>query len=57
MNKMREISRKWNPRVCPNIKKRLEWLKEQQRFWHVIPAGGNLFEVSQGVNDSQLIKE
>nr|GEW70576.1 hypothetical protein [Tanacetum cinerariifolium] len=42
MNKMREISRKWNPRVCPNIKKRLEWLKEQQRFWHVIAGGGNL---------------
>ncbi|GJY05813.1 multidrug resistance-associated protein 5 [Tanacetum coccineum] len=35
MNKMREISRKWNPGVCANIKKRLEWLKEQQRFWHV----------------------
>ncbi|GJS75670.1 hypothetical protein Tco_0725551 [Tanacetum coccineum] len=31
MNKMREISRKWNPGVCPNIKKRLEWLKKQQR--------------------------
>ncbi|GJZ88487.1 multidrug resistance-associated protein 5 [Tanacetum coccineum] len=45
MNKMRKISRKWNPRVCPNIKKRLEWLKEQQRFWHLIPAGGKLFEV------------
>ncbi|GKB51683.1 multidrug resistance-associated protein 5 [Tanacetum coccineum] len=45
MNKMREISRKWNPRVCPNIKKRLEWLKEQQRFWHVILAGRNLYEV------------
>ncbi|GKE90244.1 hypothetical protein Tco_1567719 [Tanacetum coccineum] len=48
MNKLREISRKWNPGVCPNIKKRLEWLKEQQRFWHVIPAGGNLFEVRSG---------
>ncbi|GJT81092.1 multidrug resistance-associated protein 5 [Tanacetum coccineum] len=23
-------------------------LKEQQRFWHVIPAGGNLFEVRSG---------
>ncbi|GJR57481.1 multidrug resistance-associated protein 5 [Tanacetum coccineum] len=45
MNKIREISRKWNPKVCPNIKKRLAWLKEQQSFWHVIPAGGNLFEV------------
>ncbi|GJV76189.1 hypothetical protein Tco_1507773 [Tanacetum coccineum] len=48
MNKIREISRKWNHGVCPNIKKRLEWLKEQQRFWHVIPAGGNLFEVRSG---------
>ncbi|GJR26425.1 hypothetical protein Tco_1102657 [Tanacetum coccineum] len=24
---------------------RLEWLKEQRRFWHVMPAGGNLFKV------------
>ncbi|GJU00304.1 multidrug resistance-associated protein 5 [Tanacetum coccineum] len=48
INKMREISRKWNPRVCPNIKKRLEWLKEEQRFWHVIPAARNLFEVRSG---------
>ncbi|GJW15785.1 multidrug resistance-associated protein 5, partial [Tanacetum coccineum] len=35
MNKMREISRKWNPWVCPNIKKILEWLKEQQRMWQL----------------------
>ncbi|GKA01635.1 hypothetical protein Tco_0674300 [Tanacetum coccineum] len=48
MNKIREISRKWNPGVCPNIKKRLEWLKEKQRFWHVIPGGGKLFEVRLG---------
>nr|GEU84129.1 multidrug resistance-associated protein 5 [Tanacetum cinerariifolium] len=45
MNKMRKISRKWNLDVCLNIKKRLEWLKKQQRFWHVITVGGNLFEV------------
>ncbi|GJR52372.1 multidrug resistance-associated protein 5, partial [Tanacetum coccineum] len=45
MNIMKENSRKWNPGVCPNIKKILERLKEQQRFWHVIPASGNLFEV------------
>ncbi|GKA78685.1 multidrug resistance-associated protein 5 [Tanacetum coccineum] len=31
MNKIREISRKWNP-----------------GFWHVIPAGENLFEVRSG---------
>ncbi|GJW79691.1 hypothetical protein Tco_0143666 [Tanacetum coccineum] len=36
------------PEVCPNIKKRLEWLKEQQRIWHVIPAGGKLFDVRSG---------
>ncbi|GKA68552.1 hypothetical protein Tco_0768469 [Tanacetum coccineum] len=35
MNKMREISKKWNPGVCPNIKKRLEWLKEQQRYFPI----------------------
>ncbi|GJX69883.1 multidrug resistance-associated protein 5 [Tanacetum coccineum] len=33
MNKMREISRKWNTGVCPNIKKILEWMKEQQRYF------------------------
>ncbi|GJR32813.1 multidrug resistance-associated protein 5 [Tanacetum coccineum] len=38
MNKMREISKKWNPGVCSNIKK----------FWHVIPAGGKLFKVRSG---------
>ncbi|GJT94484.1 hypothetical protein Tco_1090002, partial [Tanacetum coccineum] len=40
MNKMREISKKWNPGVCPNIKK----------FWHVIPAGGKLFKVILLIN-------
>ncbi|GJW35940.1 hypothetical protein Tco_0058860, partial [Tanacetum coccineum] len=35
INTMREISRKVNPGVCPNIKKRLEWLKEQQRMWQL----------------------
>ncbi|GKA53522.1 hypothetical protein Tco_0746837 [Tanacetum coccineum] len=35
MNKVSEISRKWNPGVCPNIKKRLESLKEQQRMWQL----------------------
>ncbi|GJY34050.1 multidrug resistance-associated protein 5 [Tanacetum coccineum] len=56
MNKMREISRKWNLRVCPNIKKRLEWLKEQQRFRYVIPAGGNLFEVRSGSEGFTVVK-
>nr|GEU34957.1 multidrug resistance-associated protein 5 [Tanacetum cinerariifolium] len=31
INKMRKISMEWNPRVCPSIKNRLEWIKEQQR--------------------------
>lgn len=29
MQKMREISRKWKPRVCRSIQKRFEWLKDQ----------------------------
>ncbi|GJR41006.1 hypothetical protein Tco_1216690 [Tanacetum coccineum] len=49
MNKIWEISRKWNPGVCPNIKKRLLTLITNNcKFWHVIPAGGNLFEVRSG---------
>nr|GEY29863.1 hypothetical protein [Tanacetum cinerariifolium] len=47
-NFRKQYYRKWNPKVGPNIKKRLEWLKEQQRFWHVIHAGGNIFEVRSG---------
>ncbi|GJS01471.1 multidrug resistance-associated protein 5 [Tanacetum coccineum] len=42
MNKMKEISRKWYPGVCPNIKKRLEWLKEQKR------SGSEGFTVDEG---------
>ncbi|GKD80266.1 multidrug resistance-associated protein 5 [Tanacetum coccineum] len=56
MNKIREISRKWNLGECPNIKKRLERLKEQQRFWHVIPASGNLFEVRSGSEEFTVDK-
>lgn len=32
MHRMREISKKWNSGICPNIQKRLEWLKDQQRY-------------------------
>nr|GEY13441.1 hypothetical protein [Tanacetum cinerariifolium] len=35
MHKMREISVRWNPRACLNIKKRFEWLKDQQR-WNLL---------------------
>ncbi|GJW02308.1 pentatricopeptide repeat-containing protein [Tanacetum coccineum] len=44
MNTMRRMLDKWTDDICPNIQKRLELIKDQQRFWHVIPAGGNLFE-------------
>ncbi|GKA04612.1 pentatricopeptide repeat-containing protein [Tanacetum coccineum] len=34
--------------IYPNIQKRLEVTKDQHRFWHVIPTGGNLFDVKNG---------
>ncbi|GJS93254.1 pentatricopeptide repeat-containing protein [Tanacetum coccineum] len=34
--------------ICPNIQKRLELNKDKHRFWHVIPAEENLFEVRNG---------
>nr|GEW15967.1 pentatricopeptide repeat-containing protein [Tanacetum cinerariifolium]GEX21071.1 pentatricopeptide repeat-containing protein [Tanacetum cinerariifolium] len=37
-----------NGEICPNIQKILELKKDQQRFWHVISCGGNLFEVRKG---------
>ncbi|GJU29551.1 pentatricopeptide repeat-containing protein [Tanacetum coccineum] len=39
MHIMRNLCDKWTVDVCPNI---------QKRFWHVIPTGGNLFEVRNG---------
>ncbi|GJZ12676.1 hypothetical protein Tco_0547906 [Tanacetum coccineum] len=48
MNTMRHLMKKWNGEICPNIQKILELIKDQQRFWHVIPCGGNLFEVRKG---------
>ncbi|GJR27218.1 hypothetical protein Tco_1103450 [Tanacetum coccineum] len=47
MNTMRKISERWVDDICPTVR-RLEWSKDQQRFWHVIPAGGYEFEVRQG---------
>ncbi|GKE82595.1 multidrug resistance-associated protein 5 [Tanacetum coccineum] len=35
-------------RITPSIRKRLEILKEQQRFWTVIPSGFQELEVRQG---------
>ncbi|GJZ67345.1 pentatricopeptide repeat-containing protein [Tanacetum coccineum] len=48
MNTMRHLMEKWNGEICPNIQKILELRKDQQRFWHVIPCGGNLFEIKKG---------
>ncbi|GJZ76685.1 pentatricopeptide repeat-containing protein [Tanacetum coccineum] len=48
LNTMRQIFEKWTGDICPNIQKRLELNKDKHRFWHVIPAGGNLFEVRNG---------
>nr|GEU58618.1 transposon protein, putative, Mutator sub-class [Tanacetum cinerariifolium] len=39
LNTMRLQLEKWTRDICPNI---------QKRFWHVIPAGGNLFDVRNG---------
>ncbi|GKD57388.1 hypothetical protein Tco_1290775 [Tanacetum coccineum] len=40
--------RKLTANTCPYIQKMLELSKDQQRFWHVIPSGGNQFEVRKG---------
>ncbi|GKC62108.1 pentatricopeptide repeat-containing protein [Tanacetum coccineum] len=48
MNTMRKLLESWSEDICPNIQKRLEVTKDQHRFWHVIPTGGNLFEVRNG---------
>nr|GEW89743.1 pentatricopeptide repeat-containing protein [Tanacetum cinerariifolium] len=34
--------------ICPYIQKRLELTKDLHMFWHVIPTGGQLFEVRNG---------
>nr|GEW94700.1 pentatricopeptide repeat-containing protein [Tanacetum cinerariifolium] len=45
LNTMRQIFEKWTGDIFLNIQKTLELNKDKHRFWHVIPAGGNLFEV------------
>ncbi|GJW97050.1 pentatricopeptide repeat-containing protein, partial [Tanacetum coccineum] len=48
MNTMRRVYDTWTEDICPNIQKRLELTKDLHRFWHVIPTGGQLFEVRNG---------
>ncbi|GJW15284.1 pentatricopeptide repeat-containing protein, partial [Tanacetum coccineum] len=48
MHTMRLIMEKWTGEVCPKIQSILEHTKDQQRFWHVIPAGESKFEVRKG---------
>nr|GEX59711.1 pentatricopeptide repeat-containing protein [Tanacetum cinerariifolium] len=45
MNTMRNLLETWSEDIFPNIQKRLELAKDQQRLWHVRHAGGNLFKV------------
>ncbi|GJZ55921.1 hypothetical protein Tco_0611114 [Tanacetum coccineum] len=45
LNTMRQKLEKWTGDICPNIQKRLELNNDKHRFWHVILAEGNLFEV------------
>nr|GEZ42100.1 pentatricopeptide repeat-containing protein [Tanacetum cinerariifolium] len=42
------VDGKWIVDICPNIHKILELSKDQQGLWHVIPCGGNNFEVRKG---------
>ncbi|GJZ80796.1 hypothetical protein Tco_0645790 [Tanacetum coccineum] len=48
MHTMRLIMKKWRGEICPKIQAILEHTKDQQRFWHVIPAGNSKFEVRKG---------
>nr|GEY76514.1 pentatricopeptide repeat-containing protein [Tanacetum cinerariifolium] len=48
MHTMRLIMEKWTGEVFPKIQSILEHTKDQQRFWHVIPAGESKFEVRKG---------
>ncbi|GKE54998.1 pentatricopeptide repeat-containing protein [Tanacetum coccineum] len=54
LNNMRQIFEKWNGDIYPNIQKRLELNKDKHRFWHVIPVGGNLFEVRNGSEEFRV---
>nr|GEY49013.1 multidrug resistance-associated protein 5 [Tanacetum cinerariifolium] len=48
MNTMRHIMDKRTSDICPSIQKILEQTKDQKRFWHVVPSGGNKFEIRRG---------
>ncbi|GJW74744.1 pentatricopeptide repeat-containing protein [Tanacetum coccineum] len=53
INTMRTISATWTDDICPSILKRIDLMKNDTRFWHVIPAGGDSFEVR---SDSDAFK-
>ncbi|KAL4576182.1 hypothetical protein LXL04_012271 [Taraxacum kok-saghyz] len=36
---------KWDLEICPSIRKKIETMKEQQRYWDVIPSGDQQYEV------------
>ncbi|GKE69487.1 splicing factor, partial [Tanacetum coccineum] len=45
---MHRIARTWEDTIRPSIIKRIELLKEEQRFWMVIPSGFQELEVRKG---------
>ncbi|KAJ9542857.1 hypothetical protein OSB04_029363 [Centaurea solstitialis] len=48
ISKMTEQASKWTREIRPVIWKKIEKNKELMRFWHVVPSGGNMFEVRRG---------
>ncbi|KAJ9543479.1 hypothetical protein OSB04_023186 [Centaurea solstitialis] len=50
VDNMHKKASKWKDGICPAIRKKLERNKEQMRFWHVVPSGGDMFEVRHGLD-------
>ncbi|GJZ52731.1 hypothetical protein Tco_0607616, partial [Tanacetum coccineum] len=46
--RMRDKHVLWSDEICPNIRKKVEIIKDKHRDWRVIPSGGSKFEVRNG---------
>ncbi|GJZ49877.1 hypothetical protein Tco_0604067 [Tanacetum coccineum] len=46
--RMMDKSIMWNDEICPNIRKKVEIIKDKHTDWRVIPSGGSKFEVRNG---------
>nr|XP_043633761.1 uncharacterized protein LOC122604970 [Erigeron canadensis] len=44
---MRRLCLRWKTDISPSIQNRIEWAKDQQRFWKPFHAGGSHWEVRQ----------